>query len=30
MLQEVRDAKRYPEGLSVNQPIVGGEVAKAF
>ena len=25
-----RDAKRYPEGLSVNQPIVGGEVAKAF
>jgi len=23
-----RDAKRYPEGLSVNQPIVGGEDAK--
>lgn len=25
-----RDAKGYPEGLSVNQPIVGNEVAKAI
>ena len=25
-----RDAKRYPEGLSVNQPIVGTEVTKAL